>query len=99
MDGVFFADRQSRVDHLRYASRIRFEHLTWLSAIAAAATKIALIAEATTTYCEPYLLARLFASLDQIRRGRAGLNIVTAAAPERRAEFRPYRAPGPRRQL
>ena len=98
MDGVFFADRPSRVDHLRYASRIRFELLTWLSAIAAAA-KIALIAEATTTYCEPCLLARLFASLDHIRRGRAGLNIVTAAAPERRAEFRPYRAPGPRRQL
>jgi hypothetical protein len=95
-DGVFFADGPSLTDPLRYASRFRFKPLIELSAIAAATTN-ALIAAVTTTNCKQYLLARLFASLDHISRGRAGWKIVTAAAPRRRAEFRPSRAPGLRR--
>lgn len=76
-DAVFFADGPSLADNLRYASRFRLEPFTWLSAIAAATEKIGLIGTATTTYSEPYNLARLFASLDHLSRGRAGWNIVT----------------------
>jgi FMN-dependent oxidoreductase (nitrilotriacetate monooxygenase family) len=76
-DGVFFADGPSLADNLRYASRFRLEPFTWLSAIAAVTEKIGLIGTATTTYSEPYNIARLFASLDHLSRGRAGWNIVT----------------------
>ena len=76
-DAVFFADGPSLADNLRYASRFRLEPFTWLSAIAAATRKIGLIGTATTTYSEPYNIARLFASLDHLSGGRAGWNIVT----------------------
>jgi FMN-dependent oxidoreductase (nitrilotriacetate monooxygenase family) len=86
-DGVFFADGPSLADNMRYASRFRLEPLTWLSAIAAATSKIGLIATATTTYSEPYNVARLFASLDHLSRGRAGWNIVTTGAADAAQNF------------
>ena len=78
-DAIFFADGPSLPENIRYSSRIRFEPLTWLSAIAAATQKIGLIATASTTYNQPYNLARLFASLDHLSHGRAGWNIVTTS--------------------
>ena len=86
-DAVFFADGPSLADNVRYASRFRLEPLTWLSALAAATERIGLIGTASTTYTEPYNLARAFASLDHISRGRAGWNIVTTAAPQAAANF------------
>ena len=86
-DGGFFADGPSLADNLRYASRFRIEPLTWLSAIAAVTSKIGLIATATTTYSEPYNVARLFASLDHLSRGRAGWNIVTTGAADAAQNF------------
>ncbi len=55
----------------------RLEPLTLLSAVAVATSRIGLIATLTTSYWEPYNVARQFASLDQISRGRAGWNVVT----------------------
>src|ERR1700744_1056822 len=55
----------------------RLEPLTLLSAVAASTSKIGLVATLTTSYWEPYNVARQFASLDQISRGRAGWNVVT----------------------
>ena len=78
-DAVFLADGPSLAENVRYSSRIRLEPVTWLTAIAAATEKIGLIATASTTYNEPYNLARLFASLDHISGGRAGWNIVTTS--------------------
>lgn len=78
-DAIFFADGPSLPENIRYSSRSRFEPLTWLSAIAAATQKIGLIATASTTYNQPYNLARLFASLDHLSHGRAGWNIVTTS--------------------
>ena len=78
-DAVFLADGPSLPENVRYSSRIRFEPLTWLSAIAAATHRIGLIGTASTTYNQPYNLARLFASLDHLSNGRAGWNIVTTA--------------------
>ena len=56
-----------------------FEPLTLLSALSQHTTHIGLFATATTTYDEPYLLARRFASLDHLSRGRACWNIVTGS--------------------
>ncbi|WP_142065692.1 LLM class flavin-dependent oxidoreductase [Brevibacillus sp. AG162] len=55
----------------------RFEPITLLAALAGATSKIGLVATASTTYHEPYNLARLFASVDHISNGRAGWNMVT----------------------
>jgi FMN-dependent oxidoreductase (nitrilotriacetate monooxygenase family) len=55
----------------------RLEPLTLLSALAVSTSKIGLIATLTTSYWEPYNVARQFASLDQISHGRAGWNVVT----------------------
>ncbi|MGP3970643.1 LLM class flavin-dependent oxidoreductase [Streptomyces sp. 6N223] len=87
LDGVFLADGPSLPDNVRYASRFRLEPFTWLSAIAAVTERIGLIATASTTYTEPYNLARLFASLDHLSGGRAGWNIVTTGAPQAARNF------------
>ena len=55
----------------------RLEPLTLLSALAVSTSKIGLIATLTTSYWEPYNVARQFASLDNISHGRAGWNVVT----------------------
>ncbi|KRE06901.1 monooxygenase [Bosea sp. Root381] len=78
-DAIFFADGPSLPENVRYSSRVRFEPLTWLSAIAAVTERIGLIGTASTTYNEPYNLARLYASLDHLSDGRAGWNIVTTS--------------------
>jgi FMN-dependent oxidoreductase (nitrilotriacetate monooxygenase family) len=86
-DAVFFADGPALADNICYAARFRLEPITWLAAIAAATSRIGLIATASTTYTEPYNLARLFASLDHISHGRAGWNIVTTSAPQAAQNF------------
>jgi FMN-dependent oxidoreductase (nitrilotriacetate monooxygenase family) len=58
---------------------VYFEPITLLSAIAGATKHLGLVATASTSYSEPYNVARLFASLDRISGGRAGWNIVTSA--------------------
>ncbi len=57
----------------------RFEPFTLLSALAAVTQHIGLIGTADTTYNEPYHLARKYASLDHLSRGRAAWNLVTGA--------------------
>jgi FMN-dependent oxidoreductase (nitrilotriacetate monooxygenase family) len=56
----------------------RFEPLTILSALATATQRIGLVGTLTVSYSEPYTVARQFASLDHISRGRAGWNVVTS---------------------
>jgi FMN-dependent oxidoreductase (nitrilotriacetate monooxygenase family) len=55
----------------------RFEPLTILSALASVTSRIGLIGTVSTSYSEPFTVARQFASLDQISGGRAGWNVVT----------------------
>ncbi|WP_397452335.1 LLM class flavin-dependent oxidoreductase [Pseudomonas sp. NA-150] len=55
----------------------RLEPLTLLSAVAGATSRIGLVATLTTSYTEPFNVARQFASLDLISGGRAGWNVVT----------------------
>ena len=56
----------------RTAKNVQFEPLTLLSALAMVTKNIGLVATASTTYNEPYHVARKFASLDHISGGRAG---------------------------
>ncbi|OBZ13583.1 MULTISPECIES: LLM class flavin-dependent oxidoreductase [Bacillales] len=56
----------------------RFEPLTILSALAAATSKIGLVGTLSSSYSEPFTVARQFGSLDHISGGRAGWNVVTS---------------------
>lgn len=62
----------------RSAQNAELEPITLLSALAVVTQRIGLIATASTTYNEPFHIARKYASLDQISGGRAGWNIVTS---------------------
>lgn len=64
-----------------------FEPVTLLSAIAMKTSHVGLVATATTTYEEPYSLARKFASLDHISGGRAAWNLVTTSNSEDALNF------------
>ena len=65
----------------------KFEPLTLLSALAMNTSKLGLAATASTTYAEPYHVARSFASLDHLSGGRAGWNVVTTAYAKSGAVF------------
>ncbi len=64
-----------------------FEPFTLLSALAGATERIGLVATASTTFDEPFHVARRFASLDHLSGGRAGWNIVTTANPDSALNF------------
>ena len=78
-DSIFFAD--SPVLHGDVGQRPygTLEPTVLLAAIAAVTDRIGLIATASTTYNDPYNLARRFASVDHISGGRTGWNVVTTA--------------------
>ena len=65
----------------------KLEPTTLLAALAAVTTDIGLIATASTTYNEPYALARRFASLDHISGGRVGWNVVTSGSDNEAHNF------------
>ena len=87
LDAVFFADGPALRTEVEYRPDYGLEPITTLVAMATATTHLGLIATASTTYYEPYNLARLFSSLDHISDGRAGWNIVTTAAEAAAANF------------
>src|SRR5260370_34033300 len=78
LDSIFFADGLAVWGRLRNNVSGGLEPLTLLAAIAAVTERVGLIATASTTFNEPFHLARKFASLDHISGGRAGWNIVTS---------------------
>lgn len=86
-DFVFQADAAGARDgNMRALSRApRFmniwEPVSLLSALVGATERIGLCGTMSTSYYEPYNLARLFASLDHLSNGRAGWNVVTSAHP------------------
>ncbi len=77
-DSIFFADVLALPEDLARSGRIWLEPVTLLAAIAVATERIGLIATASSTYWEPFNLARQFASIDHISDGRAAWNIVTS---------------------
>jgi FMN-dependent oxidoreductase (nitrilotriacetate monooxygenase family) len=77
-DSVFLADQLALAEDVGRAPRIWLEPITVLAALAVSTNRIGLIATASTTYTEPFNLARQFASIDHISNGRAAWNIVTS---------------------
>lgn len=71
----------------RSATATSFDPLTLLPALAVVTEHLGLIATASTTYNEPYHVARKFASLDHISGGRAGWNVVTSGNPDEAMNF------------
>lgn len=64
----------------RTAQGAHFEPVTLWAALSQVTSHIGFVATASTTYEDPYLLARKFASLDYISKGRAAWNVVTTSA-------------------
>lgn len=91
-DMIFCEDaaglREANVGIASQTSRsIGFEPISLLSALAAQTSRIGLVSTASTSYNEPYGLARTFLSLDHLSGGRAGWNLVTSASPIEAANF------------
>jgi len=91
-DAFFMADHLALlnmpIEALRRSHTVTsFDPLTLLPALAAVTERIGLIATASTTYNDPYHVARKFASLDHISNGRAGWNLVTTANPDAAMNF------------
>jgi FMN-dependent oxidoreductase (nitrilotriacetate monooxygenase family) len=91
-DLVFLADstgiRDFELEPLSRTARAAvFEPLTLLAALSVVTRHVGLIATASTTYGEPYTVARKFASLDLLSGGRAGWNLVTSATESEAMNF------------
>ena len=78
LDFAFFGDGLyiSEKSHPNFL--VRFEPLTLLAALSMVTTHIGLAATLSTTYSDPYTVARQFSSIDHLSDGRAGWNIVTS---------------------
>jgi FMN-dependent oxidoreductase (nitrilotriacetate monooxygenase family) len=91
-DAFFMADHLAvlnmPLDALKRSATVSsFDPLTLLPALAVVTERIGLIATASTTYNEPYHVARKFASLDHLSGGRAGWNVVTSGNPTEALNF------------
>lgn len=86
-DSIFFADSPVLMGDPGRRPSGKLEPTVLLAAIARETDRIGLIATASTSYNEPYNLARRFASVDWISNGRAGWNIVTTAGADAARNF------------
>lgn len=91
-DALFMADHLAvlnmPMDALKRSATVTsFEPMTLLPALAAVTEHLGLIATSSTTYDEPFHVARRFASLDHISGGRAGWNLVTTSNPDSAKNF------------
>jgi N-acetyl-S-(2-succino)cysteine monooxygenase len=76
-DAVFIADSLGITEQSHPNILNRFEPTTLLAALAATRERIGVVATASTSYSDPYTLARTMSSLDHVSGGRAGWNVVT----------------------
>ncbi|MBM3488361.1 MAG: LLM class flavin-dependent oxidoreductase [Alphaproteobacteria bacterium] len=91
-DAFFMADHLAvlnmPMDALKRSATVTsFEPMTLLPALAMSTHHLGLVATGSTTYDEPYHVARRFASLDHISGGRAGWNVVTTSNPNASQNF------------
>ncbi|MEU1814740.1 LLM class flavin-dependent oxidoreductase [Streptomyces roseifaciens] len=93
-DGAGVRTHYKDADELsRQGRMVHFEPLTLLSALAVHTTHIGLTATASTTYNEPFNVARKFSSLDHLSAGRAGWNVVTSVTDAEAQNFNLDRQP------
>ncbi|MBR1222159.1 LLM class flavin-dependent oxidoreductase [Bradyrhizobium sp. U87765 SZCCT0131] len=81
LDAIFLADTPAVTDRIDYRPFLSMEPTIVLASVAAATRHVGLIATASTSYNEPYNIARRFATLDHASGGRSGWNVVTTAEP------------------
>jgi FMN-dependent oxidoreductase (nitrilotriacetate monooxygenase family) len=93
LDFLFLAD-SNRVQYQRNPAAMRhmaatplFEPVTLLSALAATTEHLGLVATMTTTYTQPFSVARFFGSLDHVSSGRASWNVVTSTSGDEAPNF------------
>ncbi|GLK87675.1 LLM class flavin-dependent oxidoreductase [Pseudomonas turukhanskensis] len=90
-DAIFFADNLAMLGDGELGKYTAlgdvFDPLVLLSGLATVTEHIGLISTVSTSYNEPYLLARKFASLDHLSGGRAGWNLVTSALDQEAQNF------------
>lgn len=91
LDAIFVADHVAMWDtyesNIAHYANARLEPITMLAALAAVTRHIGLIVTASASYSEPYNIARIFASLDHISKGRFGWNVVTSGMNEEAMNF------------
>jgi FMN-dependent oxidoreductase (nitrilotriacetate monooxygenase family) len=87
LDSLFLADSPVLWNSIGRRPAGQLEPTVLLTALAGATEHIGLIGTASTTYNEPFNLARRFASLDHVSGGRAGWNIVTTAGLDAARNF------------
>ncbi|MDX3001460.1 LLM class flavin-dependent oxidoreductase [Kribbella solani] len=86
-DSIFFADSPVLWGTVGRRPAGALDPTVLLTALAVVTSRIGLIATASTTYNDPFNLARRFASIDHVSGGRAGWNVVTTAGPEAARNF------------
>ena len=86
-DLFFLADGLTTTKDAHPSMVARFEPMTLLAALAMSTRRIGLAATVSTTYGEPFHVARAFSSLDHLSRGRAGWNVVTTSYARSAANF------------
>lgn len=91
-DAFFMADHLAvlnmPVEALKRSHTVTsFDPFVLLPALAAVTERIGLVATASTTFEQPFHVARRFASLDHLSGGRAGWNIVTTSNPDAALNF------------
>lgn len=82
LDSIFFADIQGLISSPSRRPGEMLDPAVKLTALAGATERIGLIATASTTFDDPFNLARRFASVDIVSGGRVGWNVVTSIAKE-----------------
>lgn len=87
LDMVFFADVFGQDIKENVAASIKYDPIVLISALQAVTKKIGFVSTLTTTYNEPFHVARKFASIDHISGGRAAWNIVTSGNPKESTLF------------
>ena len=87
LDVMFLADNVqcNLEDHPGFVARL--EPFTTLTAVGTQTSRVGLVGSGSSSWTEPYNLARLVGSLDHISNGRAGWNLVTTSTPTSAANF------------
>ncbi|WP_233886376.1 LLM class flavin-dependent oxidoreductase [Paraburkholderia flagellata] len=91
LDALFVADHVAIWDtfesNVAHYANARLEPVTLLSALSSHTSNLGLISTLSTSFSEPYNVARMFASLDHISHGRAAWNVVTSGMNEEALNF------------
>jgi FMN-dependent oxidoreductase (nitrilotriacetate monooxygenase family) len=87
LDAIFFADHPALKDRSEDRPWDSLDPFTLITALSGVTSRIGLVATGSTTYNDPYGIARRFATLDHVSRGRAAWNVVTTASASAAENF------------